>query len=88
LTPVLLPVAVGLGIDPVHFGIIMILNLMIGLLTPPVGMVLYVLSKVAQVPFERCVTATAPFLVPLITVLLLLTFVPAFSMWLPTLVYR
>ncbi len=51
-------------------------------------MVLYVLSKVAQVPFERCVTATAPFLVPLITVLLLLTFVPAFSMWLPTLVYR
>ena len=88
LTPVLLPVAVGLGVDPVHFGIIMILNLMIGLLTPPVGMVLYVLSKVAQVPFERCVTATAPFLVPLIVVLLLLTFVPAFSMWLPTLVYR
>jgi tripartite ATP-independent transporter DctM subunit len=88
LTPVLLPVAVGLGIDPVHFGIIMILNLMIGLLTPPVGMVLYVLSKVAQVPFERCVTATAPFLVPLVAVLLLLTFVPAFSMWLPTLIYR
>ncbi|TYC63594.1 TRAP transporter large permease [Rhodobacterales bacterium] len=88
LTPVLLPVAVGLGIDPVHFGIIMILNLMIGLLTPPVGMVLYVLSKVAHVPFEQCVRATAPFLVPLVTVLLLLTFIPAFSMWLPTLVYR
>ena len=48
LTPVLLPVAVKLGIDPVHFGIILILNLMIGLLTPPVGMVLYVLSKVAE----------------------------------------
>ncbi|MEX0954085.1 MAG: TRAP transporter large permease [Rhizobiaceae bacterium] len=88
LTPVLLPVAVGLGIDPVHFGIILILNLMIGLLTPPVGMVLYVLSKVANVPFERCVTATAPFLIPLVGVLLLLTFVPAFSMWLPTMLYR
>jgi tripartite ATP-independent transporter DctM subunit len=88
LTPVLLPVAVSLGVDPVHFGIIMILNLMIGLLTPPVGMVLYVLSKVADVPFERCVTATAPFLIPLIAVLLLLTFIPALSMWLPTLLYR
>jgi tripartite ATP-independent transporter DctM subunit len=88
LTPVLLPVAVSLGIDPVHFGIILILNLMIGLLTPPVGMVLYVLSKVANVPFERCVTATAPFLIPLVAVLLLLTFVPEFSMWLPTLLYR
>src|SRR5690606_32818897 len=80
LTPVLLPVAVGLGVDPVHFGIILILNLMIGLLTPPVGMVLYVLSKVAHVPFERCVTATAPFLVPLIVVLMLLTFIPELSM--------
>lgn len=88
LTPVLLPVAVGLGIDPVHFGIIMILNLMIGLLTPPVGLVLYVLSKVAKVPFERCVAATLPFLIPLVTVLLLLTFVPELSMWLPTLLYR
>jgi tripartite ATP-independent transporter DctM subunit len=88
LTPVLLPVAVSLGIDPVHFGIILILNLMIGLLTPPVGMVLYVLSNVANVPFERCVTATAPFLIPLLAVLLLLTFIPAFSMWLPTLLYR
>lgn len=88
LTPVLLPVAVTIGVDPVHFGIIMILNLMIGLLTPPVGMVLYVLSKVANVPFERCVVATAPFLIPLVAVLLLLTFVPEFSMWLPTMVYR
>jgi len=88
LTPVLLPVAMQFGIDPVHFGIILILNLMIGLLTPPVGMVLYVLSKVSGVPFERCVVATAPFLVPLILVLVLLTFIPALSMWLPTLIYR
>lgn len=88
LTPVLLPVAVSLGIDPVHFGIIMILNLMIGLLTPPVGLVLYVLSKVADVPFERCVMATLPFLIPLVTVLMLLTFIPEISMWLPTVLYR
>ena len=88
LTPVLLPVAVGLGIDPVHFGIILVLNLMIGLLTPPVGMVLYVLTKVAKIPFEQSVKATAPFLVPLVVTLLLLTFIPEISMWLPTLLYR
>lgn len=88
LVPVLLPVAMKVGIDPVHFGVILVLNLMIGLLTPPVGMVLYVLSRVSKVPFERCVTATAPFLVPLFVVLLLVTFVPFVTMWLPTLIYR
>lgn len=88
LTPVLLPVAMQVGVDPVHFGIILVLNLMIGLLTPPVGMVLFVLAKVAKVSFERAVVATAPFIVPLLIVLLLLTFVPELSMWLPTLLYR
>ncbi len=88
LVPVLLPIAVKIGVDPVHFGVIMVLNLMIGLLTPPIGMVLYVLSRVAKVPFERCVTATAPFLIPLGVVLVLVTFVPAITMWLPTLIYR
>ena len=88
LVPVLLPLAVQIGVDPVHFGVIMVLNLMIGLLTPPIGMVLYVLSRVAKVPFERCVVATAPFLIPLGIVLGLVTFVPAITMWLPTLLYR
>ncbi|MEJ8474021.1 TRAP transporter large permease [Roseibium algae] len=88
LVPVLLPIAVHVGVDPVHFGVIMVLNLMIGLLTPPVGMVLYVLSRVSKVPFERCLSATVPFLVPLVAVLLLVTFIPALSMWLPTLIYR
>ena len=83
LTPVLLPIAMKLNVDPVHFGIILILNLMIGLLTPPVGMVLYVLSKVSRVPFEKCVSGTLPFLIPLIIVLMLVTFVPALSLWLP-----
>src|SRR5690606_4529122 len=70
LVPVLLPIIAKVGIDPVHFGVVMVLNLMIGLLTPPVGMVLYVLARVANISFERCVVATAPFLVPLIVVLL------------------
>ena len=88
MVPVLLPIAVTLGIDPVHFGVIMVLNLMLGLLTPPVGMVLYVLARVAKIRFEDCVVGTAPFLVPLVLVLLLVTFVPAVTMWLPTLIYR
>ncbi len=83
LVPALLPVATQIGIDPVQFGIIMVLNLMIGLLTPPVGMVLYVLARVSDTPFERCVKATAPFLVPLVIVLLLITFIPALTLWLP-----
>ncbi|GAC04497.1 TRAP transporter large permease [Paraglaciecola chathamensis] len=87
LTPVLLPVAVSLGIDPVHFGVMMVLNLMIGLLTPPVGMVLYVLSRVTQVPFETCARATFPFLVPLLFVLLLVTFIPQLTLWLPSVLY-
>jgi tripartite ATP-independent transporter DctM subunit len=88
LVPVLLPIAVHVGVDPVHFGVMMVLNLMIGLLTPPVGMVLYVLARVAKVPFERAMKATLPFLVPLVVVLMLVTFVPALTMWLPTLIYR
>jgi len=88
LVPVLLPIANQVGIDPVHLGIIVILNLMLGLLTPPVGMVLYVLSQVSSVPFERCVAATMPFLVPLIIVLFLVVFIPDIALWLPTTVYR
>ena len=88
LVPVLLPIAESIGIDPVHFGVIMVLNLMIGLLTPPVGMVLYVLSRVSGISFERCTSATMPFLFPLVVVLGLITFIPGFSMWLPTLIYR
>ena len=83
LTPVLLPMVVNIGVDPVHFGIFMILNLMIGLLTPPVGMVLYVLSRVAKMPFEECARATAVFIIPLVIVLIMVTFIPALSLWLP-----
>ena len=88
LVPVLLPIAGKVGLDPVHLGIIVILNLMIGLLTPPVGMVLYVLADVAGVRFEQCVKATMPFLVPLVIVLLLIAFFPQIALWLPTAIYR
>ena len=87
LVPVLMPVAAQFGIDPVHLGIIVILNLMLGLLTPPVGMVLFVLARVSKVPFEQCVRATLPFLAPLLAVLLLLSFVPDLVLWLPDLLY-
>ena len=83
LVPILMPVAAQVGIDPIHLGIVVILNLMIGLLTPPVGMVLYVLSKVSNVPFERCVSATSIFLIPLIAVLLLLIIFPQLVLWAP-----
>ncbi len=88
LVPVLLPIALEAGIDPVHLGILIILNLMLGLLTPPVGMVLFVLSDVSGVKFEQCVRATMPFLVPLVIVLLLITFIPEIALWLPSTVYR
>ena len=87
MTPILLPIAIKLGISPIHFGVLMVLNLNIGLLTPPVGVVLYVLGRVADVPFERVMKGVVPFLIPLVLVLILLTFIPQFTMWLPNLVY-
>lgn len=87
LTPVFLPVVTSYGVDPVHFGIIMILNLMIGLLTPPVGMVLYVLSTVSKVPFERICKATVPFIIMFYILLQFITYIPQICLWLPNLIY-
>lgn len=88
LVPVLLPLMEKIGVDPVHFGLIMVLNLMIGLLTPPVGMVLYILARVANISFERTTRACSPFLIPLVITLLIVTYVPEVSLWLPTIFYR
>lgn len=88
LVPVLLPLMIAIGVDPVHFGIIMVLNLMIGLLTPPVGMVLYILARVSGLTFEQTTRACAPFLIPLFICLALVTYWPGMVMWLPTLIYR
>ena len=83
LTPILLPVIKVLGIDPVHFGMIMMVNLGIGLITPPVGAVLFVGSAVAKLRIEQVVRAMGPFFVILLFVLVLVTYVPQISLWLP-----
>ena len=86
--PVLLPAAIEFGIDPLHLGIVMILNLVLGLLTPPVGLVLYVLSSVTGSSVQTVTRGTVPFLIPLLITLLIITFVPAFSLWLPGLLAK
>jgi TRAP-type C4-dicarboxylate transport system permease large subunit len=83
LTPILLPVMKTIGVDPVHFGMIMMVNLGIGLITPPVGAVLFVGSAVAKLKIEQVVKAMKPFFVILLFVLLLVTYVPQISLWLP-----
>jgi TRAP-type C4-dicarboxylate transport system permease large subunit len=83
LVPILLPIVKQLGIDPVHFGLIMVLNLMIGLLHPPMGLVLFVLARVAKLSIERTTMAILPWLVPLLVSLGLVTYLPSISLWLP-----
>ncbi|UJF34855.1 TRAP transporter large permease [Paenibacillus hexagrammi] len=85
MTPILLPVVTSLGMDPVHFGIVMMLNLGIGLLTPPVGTVLFIGCAIGKISIGQGARAMAPFAVVLLAVLLLLTYVPSLSMWLPNL---
>ena len=87
-TPILLPIAVSIGIDPVQFGIMVILNCGIGLLTPPVGSVLFIGSAVAKLPIEKVVKATLPFYLCMIITLLLITFIPQISLWLPNLLMK
>ncbi|MET4130927.1 tripartite ATP-independent transporter DctM subunit [Porphyrobacter sp. MBR-155] len=82
-TPIFLPVAMDVGVNPVHFGIIMMINLGIGLVTPPVGSVLFVGSAVGNIPVTTLVRTILPFYLTLIAALLLITYVPALSLWLP-----
>ncbi|MGE6529559.1 TRAP transporter large permease [Pseudomonas sp. NPDC077382] len=86
LTPILMPVIMGIGVDPVHFGMIMLVNLGIGLITPPVGAVLFVGAAIGKVTIENTVKALLPFYVALFMVLLAVTYIPAISLWLPNLV--
>lgn len=83
VVPILLPIALKLGIDPIHFGLILTLNLMIGLLHPPLGMVLFVLSRVAKLSVERTTMAILPWLIPLFAALIAITFIPELTLWLP-----
>jgi tripartite ATP-independent transporter DctM subunit len=86
LTPILLPVVASVGVDPVHFGMIMLVNLGIGLITPPVGAVLFVGAAVGKVTIEATVKALLPFYAALFLVLMLVTYIPAISLWLPSVV--
>ena len=83
MTPILYPVMTSMGVDPVHFGVVMILNLGIGLITPPVGTVLFVGCAIGRVSVERATRASWPFFVVMVGVLFLITFVPELVLWLP-----
>ena len=82
-TPIFLPVVKNLGMEPIQFGIMMIMNLAIGTITPPVGSVLFVGCSVAHLPVEDVIKQLLPYFLAIVAGLLLVTFVPAFSMWLP-----
>jgi TRAP-type C4-dicarboxylate transport system permease large subunit len=88
LVPILVPICQKLGIDLVHFGLVMVLNLMIGLLHPPMGMVLFVLARVAKLSVERTTVAILPWLVPLLGSLAIITYFPKLVLWLPKLVFN
>ena len=83
VVPILMPIATSLGVDPILLGVVMILSLMIGLLTPPVGTVLYVLSSTQKVPVGEVFRGSLPFIVPLVLCCLLIIFVPGIATWLP-----
>lgn len=85
LLPILLPILDSLGIDRLHFGVVMTYNLLIGLATPPVGLGLFVMSSVTRLSIDRLVRAVVPFYIPMIIALLVLTYVPALTLWLPNL---
>jgi tripartite ATP-independent transporter DctM subunit len=88
LTPIIVPALVAAGVDPVHLGVVVVLNLMIGLLTPPVGMSLYMVSTVAGMPVERVIRAALPWIGCLLLSLAAVTFLPAASTWLPNLMLK
>jgi TRAP-type C4-dicarboxylate transport system permease large subunit len=87
VVPVLMPLVHSLGIDPVHFGVVVTLNLMIGLITPPVGLFMFTMMDIAKVSMERFVRESLPFLAALLLVLLLVTYVPALVLLLPRLAF-
>lgn len=87
VTPIAMPLIQSVGIDPVHFGVIMVLNLMIGLLTPPIGMVLFTVARVADIPLYSLIKATAPFYAPLLLTLVILILFPQIVTFLPSLFF-
>lgn len=87
LTPILLPPLMAAGVNPVHFGIVMVFNLMIGMITPPVGMSVYMLSPIVDLPVGKIFKAVIPYLISLLASLIVLTYVPQFSLFLPNMIF-
>lgn len=85
--PFLIPLMASFGINPIHLGVVLVLNLMIGLSTPPVGTSLFICAKISGISIERMYKAIIPFLIPLLAVLFLITYVPGLVLWLPTVVF-
>jgi tripartite ATP-independent transporter DctM subunit len=85
IAPVLLPTARALGIDPVHFGVVAVVNIMLGLITPPYGLLLFLMAKIAEVPLRDLVREVMPFLAVMVGALALITFVPGLVLFLPRL---
>lgn len=83
LTPILFPLAVKVGIDPIHFGLVMVLNLVIGLITPPLGVCLFIACSIAKITLEQITKAILPFLIAAIAVLFIVTYIPELSLWIP-----
>ena len=81
LTPILLPVATEIGLDPIHFGVIMVVNLAIGFITPPVGVNLFVSSAVGKVPFDQIVKASLPLFITMLIALMLISYIPSLSLF-------
>lgn len=82
-TPIFLPIVTGMGVDPVHFGVIMVMNLSVGLCTPPVGSVLFIGCSVANVKIDKVIKPLLPMFLAMIICLLLVTYLPQISLWLP-----
>lgn len=84
LAPILLPIVTNVGVDPIHFGVILVANLAIGFITPPLGVNLFVASSVSKIPLEQIIKGILPFLLMMIITLLVITYVPEMSTWLPS----
>jgi C4-dicarboxylate transporter, DctM subunit len=85
IVPVLIPTAKALGVDMVHFGVMVVVNIMLGLVTPPYGLLLFIMTRIAEVPLRDLVHDVMPFLYAMIAALMLITFFPSLVLWLPRL---
>ncbi|ESZ21507.1 hypothetical protein X737_05045 [Mesorhizobium sp. L48C026A00] len=85
IVPVLIPTAQALGVDMVHFGVMVVVNIMLGLVTPPYGLLLFIMTRIAEVPLRDLVHDVMPFLYAMIAALMLITFFPSLVLWLPRL---